>query len=199
LNFFTKCSINEEKNSKPYFNKKKFLVVTFLILILFNVPIHFNYANADSPNNLEIRCIHLYQKFKILGENGLRLRYPAKTILNSCINLYNNPYWNFEGKNSIDEKYPSELKDNLNSKVLSYVKVGPNKFLVKFQICSEVNQSKYLLISTDKEQFIGMILHPNRQLCSSFWSLMFAENPEKTKFSWQFSDLPSFHKVRKLM
>lgn len=197
--FFKKLLINEKPISKNHFcYHKKFLVVTLITLIFFNIPINFNQVDATS-NNLEIRCIHLYEKFKLLGEEGLRSRYPAKTITNSCLNMYNDPLWNFEGKNLIDKKYPSDLKDNLNSKISSYVKIGPNKFLVNFQICSEVTQSKYLLITTDQEQFIGMILHPNGHLCSSFWSLMYAENPEKTKFSWQFSELSSFHKVRKLM
>ena len=142
----------------------------------------------------------MYEKFKIMGEEELRKRYPAKTIMNSCLNMYNNPNWDFEGKNVIDEKYPSEIKDKLQSKILSHVKLGPSKFLVKFQICSQImHKSKYLLVTTDKEQFLGMISRSNNESCNSFWSLIRAESPEKVKFSWHHTDISNFQMVRKLM
>jgi len=200
-------NISVEKNSRPIIegfkvvqiNLKKFLILILAIVIFGNFSFIDSYAENYATKILEIRCIHMYEKFKIMGEDNLRKRYPAKTILNSCINLYNDPQWTFEGKNLIDEKYPSEMKNKLNPRILSYAKIGPDKYLVKFQICSEVAyKSKYLLITTDKEQFTGSISRPNNDSCVSFWSLMRAENPEKVKFSWKYSDISNFQNFRKL-
>lgn len=169
-------------------------------MIFSNYYIITSYAEGSTPKILEIRCIHMYEKFKIMGEEELRKRYPAKTIMNYCLNIYNNPNWNFEGKNLIDDKYPSEMKDKLESRILSQVKIGPDKFLVKFQICSQVMyKSKYLFVTTDREQFLGMISRPNNDSCNNFWSLIRSENPERIKFSWQYAEISNFQIVRKLM
>jgi len=179
---------------------KKIFILILAVGIFGNFSFIDSYAENYATKILEIRCIHMYEKFKIMGEDNLRKRYPAKTILNSCLNLYNDPQWTFEGKNLIDEKFPSEMKDKLNSRILSYAKIGPTKYLVKFQICSEVAyKSRYLLITTDQEQFIGAISRPNYDSCVSFWSLMRTENPHNVKFSWQYSDISNFQNLRKLM
>ena len=197
-----------EKNSSPIIkwlkivqiSLKKILILILTIAIFGNFSFIDSYGESYATKILEIRCAHMYEKFKIMGEDNLRKRYPAKTILNSCINLYNDPQWTFEGKSLIDEKYPSEMKDKLKSKILSYAKIGPHKYLVKFQICSETAyKSRYLLITTDQEQFTGAISRPNNDSCVSFWSLMRAENPQNIKFSWQYSDISNFQNLRKLM
>ena len=188
----------ERTFKKNLHNLKIFSILILATIILGNFSLD-SYAENYAAKNLEIRCIHMYEKFKLMGEDNLRKRYPAKTILNSCINLYKDPQWTFEGKNQIDENHPSEMKDKLNSKILSYAKIGPNKYLVKFQICSEVSyKSRYLLVITDQEQFTGAISRPNNDSCVSLWSLMRAQNPDNVKFSWQYSDISNFQNLRKL-
>ena len=179
---------------------KKIFIFTFMILVLTSHSINETKAESLYSKTLEIRCIHMYEKFKTMGEENLRKRYPAKTIMNSCINMYNDQSWNFEGKEIIDKKYPSEMKNKLNSNILSFIKIGPSKFLVKFQICSEPShKSKYLLVTTDQEQFLGTISRQTNEICSSFWSIMRVDNPEKIEFSWQYSDISNFQTIRKLM
>lgn len=206
LNFSDVLPLKEKYISKNNFCKiyqiqfKKTFIVIFTIIIFSNYPLIDSYGEDYISKTLEIRCIHLYEKYKMMGEDDLRKRYPAKTILNSCINLYKDPQWNFEGKNMIDMKYPSDMKDKLNSKILSYTKIGQSKFLVKFKICSEMShKSKYLLITTDLEQYLGTISRPNNDSCVSLWSIMRSENPENVKFSWQYSDPSNFQNIRKLM
>ena len=191
---------------KKYFNRdhlyrcKKIFIFTLVIVVLTNSPTTETRAESSYSKILEIRCIHMYEKFKIMGEENLRKRYPAKTIMNSCVTMYKDPSWNFEGKEIIDKKYHPEWKSQINSNILSIIKIGPSKSLVKFQICSDIsNKSKYILVKTDQEQFLGMILHPTNDLCSNFWSIMRVNNPEKIEFSWQYSDISNSQAIRKLM
>jgi len=187
-------------NLGQFMSRKQIFIFTFMILVLTNQSITETKAESSYSKTLEIRCIHMYEKFKMMGEESLRKRYPAKTIMNSCVNMYNDPSWNFEGKEIVDKKYPSEMKNKLNSNILSFIKIGPSKFLVKFQICSEPShKSKYLLVTTDQEQFLGTISRQTNEICSSFWSIMRVNNPEKIEFSWKYSDISNFQIVRKLM
>ena len=187
-------------NIGQFMSRKQIFIFTFMILVLTSHSITETKAESSSSKTLEIRCIHMYEKFKTMGEENLRKRYPAKTIMNSCVNMYNDPSWNFEGKEIIDKKYPSEMKNKLNSNILSFIKIGPSKFLVKFQICSEPShKSKYLFVTTDQEQFLGTISRQTNEICSSFWSIMRVDNPEKIEFSWEYSDISNFQIVRKLM
>jgi len=201
-----KCSFFKIIFFKKYLNLdqfqryKKIFILALMILVLTNNPITETRAESPYSKILEIRCIHMYEKFKIMGEENLRKRYPAKTIMNSCISMYKDPSWNFEGKEIIDKKYPTERKNQLNSNILSIIKIGPSKSLVKFQICSEPSQkSKYLLVTTDQEQFLGTILRSTNDICSNFWSIMRVNNPEKIEFSWQYSDMSNSYTIRKLM
>ena len=82
----------------------KSIVISLGLFIFSNFFIVEAYSETTATKNLEIRCIHMYEKFKIMGEENLRKRYPAKTIMNACLNLYSDPDWNFEGKNLIDKK-----------------------------------------------------------------------------------------------
>jgi len=187
-------------NLNQFISRKQIFIFTFVILVLTNNSITETKAESSYSKILEIRCIHMYEKFKIMGEENLRKRYPAKSIMNSCVNMYNDSSWNFEGKEIIDKKYPSEMKNQLNSNILSFIKIGPNKFLVKFQICSENSQkSRYLLVTTDQEQFLGTISRPTNDICSNFWTIMRVDNPEKIVFSWEYSDISNFQIVRKLI
>ena len=81
---------------------KNFFTIILSIIIFSNYSLIESYGESYSSKILEIRCIHLYEKYKMMGEDDLRKRYPAKTILNSCINLYKNPQWNFDDKNLIE-------------------------------------------------------------------------------------------------
>ena len=157
-------------------------------------------AETNKTHNLERYCIHMYEKFKIMGKEGLQERYPAMTKLYSCFALYATPYWHFVGKDAIDKKYPNQLENQLTSEIIASYKIGPSKYFVKFQVCSEDGlKSKYILIETELQKFLGMISKPIKGNCGGFWVILKAIEPEKTQFSWVFTDNPNFQLIRKLL
>lgn len=183
---------------------KKFFAL-FLSILLFS-----NYlileSNAEPlKKSTEVRCKNFYEKFKNLGEESLRKRYPAHPTLDTCLKLFNSTSWTFSGKNLIDEKYLSYLtatnsKSSSNSNIISKMKIGQDKYLIKFSICIENKQnSKYLLITTDTEHFFGKILRPFNNQCGTFWAQILAKNPESSQFTWDVVSQPSSKMIRKLL
>ncbi|MCV0392579.1 MAG: hypothetical protein K5790_04700 [Nitrosopumilus sp.] len=169
-----------------------------------------NYVILEShaetlKQSTEKRCKNFYEKFKNLGEDGLRKRYPAHPTLDACLKLFNSHNWTFVGKDLVDEKYLSFLtsitsKSQSNPNIISKMKIGHEQYLVKFSLCSENNQkSKYVLIISDKEQFYGNIPRPFEGKCGSFWAQISAKNPDTTEFFWIYDSLPPSKMVRKLL
>ena len=119
--------------------------------------------------------------------------------MNTCFTLYDDPKWDFPGKKIIDKKYHLDLVNSAKVKLLSTIKIGESKYLVKLSTCIESNpKPKYLLMTTDKEQVLGSISRPSKTPCTSFWGVIFANYPENTQFSWQYEDPASSKTVRKL-
>jgi len=96
---------------------KKFIVVILLVLICSNFATHESLAKISLKKTDEIRCTFMYEKFKKIGEEKLIKRYPMYPIMNMCLKLYHDPNWRFIGKNNIDEKYSSDVKSRLKSKI----------------------------------------------------------------------------------
>jgi len=196
LDFLQKSSIHppSHKHSQNIF---VFIFLTFLIFLSYIT----NDAIAESQlsQSMEKRCIHLYDKFKMMGEEGLRERYPAITIMNSCLASYADNKWTFTGKDLIDKKYQPVAEIQADVKIYSKLKIGPTKYLTNINACLEKSlQPKYLQVNTDKEQFLGKISRPLNSSCVSFWVIMNAFEPENTQFSWKYQTPNNFKNVRML-
>ncbi len=61
---------------------------------------------------------------------------------------------NFKMKELVSKQTLTDLPSMSNYKIFSKQKIGTDKFLVKFNVCSEEKIGNYLQITTDKEQFI---------------------------------------------
>jgi len=183
---------------------KKFLVLFLSVLLFSNYLILESYSEPMKKST-EIRCKNFYEKFKNLGELNLRKRYHAHPTLDDCLKLFNSTSWTFSGKNEIDEKFFSKLtiknsKSQPNSDIISKMKIGQDEYLIKFNVCTENKKdSKYLLVTTDREQFFGKIPKPFNDKCDTFWAQILAKNPESFQFEWNYdSHLPS-KMIRKLL
>ncbi|NNL57951.1 MAG: hypothetical protein HKP31_00505 [Nitrosopumilus sp.] len=91
-------------------------------------------------------------------------------------------------------------KSQPNSDIISKMKIGQDEYLIKFNVCTENKKdSKYLLVTTDREQFFGKIPKPFNDKCDTFWAQILAKNPESFQFEWNYdSHLPS-KMIRKLL
>ncbi len=180
-------------------NSQKFSICIFIIFLFSASFIGIAFAEANVSNNVEKICKHRYENFKKMGDENFQKRYPGIPEMKACLFLFKSSTWDFEGKNLIDEKYSSKSEIQKNSKIMSKYKIGQSKYLVKFVMCKENNlKSNFLHVSTEKEQFLGTISRPVQESCGSFWVIMKTENPDKAKFSWDYSSQPNFQIARKL-
>lgn len=91
----------------------KLIVIILLVMICSNYFTHESMAKIPLKKTDEIRCIHMYEKFKKMGEEKFIKRYPAYPIMDVCLKLYHDQNWRFIGKNTIDDKYSSKVKNQL--------------------------------------------------------------------------------------
>jgi len=183
----------------------KILVLVLMIMLISNYALLESAAEVKLKKSNEARCKHMYKKFLEMGEVNLRERYTAYNhTIDLCLKLFHDPKWSFTGKNLIDKDHlsnPTSLADSstyLNSKILSKTKIGPDKFLVKFNVCFDnAKRSNYLEITTDIEKFIGRLRISNDS-CVSFWTPIRAISPENTQFSGYY-DVIQQSKIKKLL
>lgn len=187
----------------------KNIIALVLIGILFS-----NYIILESDAKISIkksdesRCTNIHAKFLAMGEDGFRKRYPSYPIIDKCVNLFNSFEWNFNGKESIGKKISkitqsqndsAETNPILNSKIISKTKIGTEKYLIKFNICSENKNSNHLQIVTDKEQIIGKIYRPITETCPLFLVQINSKIPENTEVSWHYGTLEKSQTIREVL
>ncbi|AJM91980.1 MULTISPECIES: hypothetical protein [Nitrosopumilus] len=145
----------------------------------------------------EIRCTNIYPKFLIMGEDGFQKRYPAYPIMDKCMMLFKDP--NFIEKNNFNQKKSKISEVSSNAKILTVIKIGQEKFLTKFNMCYNENQkTKYIQIITDKEEIVGKSFRLHNEMCPSFWIEIYANDPQKTLFSWDYEHKYN-HKIERKM
>lgn len=149
------------------------------------------------------KCISMYEKYKELGEQKFREKYKYKSDLHDCIKLYKNPDWYFVGKSKIDknfEKIQSGFKNNnakIDIKVTSTTLLGKEKYLVKFQACSEKSiQRPSFLIESKLEWFIaesGKSMQAGK--CQSYHTQINSKDTAQIKIQY-VSDLTEFTNIK---
>jgi len=183
----------------------KTIVLVLMVLLVSNYAILESAAEIELKKSDQARCAHMYEKFLKMGEENLQKRYPVYRIVDLCLKLFHDPNWSFTGKNLIDEKYTSDSTyvlgstPHLNSKVLAKTKIGPDRFLVKFNVCWEdAKKSNYLEITTDIEKVIGR-LRISDNSCVSFWTPIRTTDPENTQFSGYYDVVSKSTVIKKLL
>lgn len=163
----------------------KKIIAFILFLVIFS-----SYGLQESSGNLplkksdEIRCTNIYSNFLKLGESGFHKRYPSYPIMDKCMNLFKDSM--FIEKHNLTQKDSPVYLVQSNAEILSTLKIGPEKFLTKFNLCREEQKTNYVLIISDKEQIVGKDYRSSIKECPSFWVVINANDPSKTQFSWDY-------------
>ncbi len=135
-------------------------VFSILLILMSVIVIPLSFAEVKVDQNV---CKQMYVRYKELGNQKFQEKYKDRRSIYDCIKLYKNPEWNFTGKSKID-KYYSNLEllaqNNMGKKadvkILYYISIGSDKFLVKFKACADTTFLKpSFLIQSKVEQYIG--------------------------------------------
>ena len=129
------------------------------------------FAQGEISNIEKNLCEKQYDSYKKLGTENLI--GPPSEFLNSsdCFKLFEDPNWNFAGKDQIDRYYERSYQiisygnplianhDNhfLEIKNISKLKIGYEKYSLTFRICSEsqaISEPKFFVV-TDKEYYLA--------------------------------------------
>ena len=160
----------------------KIIVLAIAVLIVSNYFLLEATGKVSIKKSDEKRCINIYEKFLKMGEKNFRERYPHYPIMGKCMQLYKDP--------SFVLKHTPDLQElgqkNPDTNILSFIKIGPSKFLTKFSICYEEKRTNYILITSDKEQIVANSQRLPVGPCPSFWVVIFANDITNTEFSWDY-------------
>lgn len=171
-----------------------FLIAAMLFTIYF-LPDSF--ASISIKKSDEIRCTTIHSKFLKMGEDEFRKRYSSYPIMDKCMMLYGDP--DFIKKHTSITNTSSTSTISSDAKILSTLKIGHDKFLIKFNMCYDENKkTKYVLIITDKEQVVGKDYRLHKEACPSSWIMVKAHDPLKTQFSWDYEH-KSYPKIERKM
>lgn len=169
----------------------KILAVLAVGILLSTTGTFFNVAHGErelTTDQLK-QCENLYFNFKKFGEKEFIYRYSFKSFINSCIKLYNDPEWTFDGKDKIDRYYekqeaaktaeqttiPSEVQVSITQKY----KIGETRYVISFKACTNTSKTQAVfLIQSDIDKFIATSqkLIP-KDSCSTYWTNVYAKLP----------------------
>lgn len=163
---------------------KKIIIIFLIATILSPHLFQESAAKVSLKKSDEIRCTNIYEKYVKMGEENFRKRYPAYPIMEKCLSLYVDP--NFLSKHKVNQDSASILKSQIKPTVTSSFKIGTEKFLVHFTICSENEKSNYIQFVSDKEDITGKIKRFPELKCPSFWVISHTSNPSELQISWNY-------------
>lgn len=141
-------------------------------------------AKVSLKKSDEIRCTDIYEKYVKMSEDDFRKRYPAYSIMKKCLSLYADP--DFLSKHDVNQDNSSISKSQIKTTVTSSFKIGPEKFLVHFTICSENEKTNYIHLVSDREDVVGKINRLPESRCPSFWAISHTSNPSELQISWNY-------------
>ena len=151
-------------------NQKKLIGLALFAAASFAILLALDSGSAHAEQKLSPavlkECEKLYVQYRELGEADFRAKYSHKAYLNDCIKLYKDPNWTFAGKEKIDNYFDKidavkskklSTSDIKSVKILQKLKIGKERFYVKFQACaSDVGiANPTFLIQTDLEKFLA--------------------------------------------
>ena len=144
------------------------------------------FGDKEISSSTKKQCENLYFKYRELGEAEFKKKYSHKNFLNDCIKLYKDKNWYFTGKSKIDNQFDKLKKSaqpttnestKFTTKILSTLKIGEEKFNIKFSSCNKGESSKpNFIISSDKEKFVGSSGKMTfKNSCNTYWIVLSAK------------------------
>ena len=169
---------------KGHFSAITCMTAVFSLMIT-GVFIGDAFAEKEISSSTKKQCENLYFNYKELGEVEFKKKYSHKNFLNDCIKLYKDKNWYFAGKSKIDNQFdklkkatqPTTMPTKISTKILTTLKIGEEKFNVKFSSCNKGESSKpNFIITSDKEKFVGSATKITiKDTCSTYWVVLFAK------------------------
>ena len=140
------------------------------------------------------QCIVLYQAYQNHGKEHFISKYKHVTFIKTCVNLYHDPVWKYQGEDRIEKinekfiqlnqkmseekpKLSSEPKANISSKI----KIGNEKYDVKFNVCAgdkKIDKAKVLIKSQIESIEYGTTKDIPENACRSYNTQINAKNPD---------------------
>ena len=138
------------------------------------------------------QCSVLYQAYKNVGKVQFLSKYEHVTFINTCVKLYQDPVWKYQGEDRIEklnEKFiqldqkTKEEKPKLsyepNVTITSKTDIGQGKFNVKFNICAgdeRIDKAKVLVKSQTEAIQVGSNKDIPENSCRNYVTQIYANN-----------------------
>lgn len=138
------------------------------------------------------QCSVLYQSYKNIGDAKFVSKYSHVNFINTCVTLYRDSIWNYQGDDRIDKLHEKFLefetkakigKPKLSSeptvKILSATDIGQGKFDVKFNICAgdkPIDKAKVLVQSKIESIQVGSNKDVPENVCRNYVTQIHANN-----------------------
>ena len=138
------------------------------------------------------QCSVLYQAYKNVGKVQFISKYEHVTFINTCVKLYQDPVWKYQGDDRIeklnekfiqlDQKIKEEkpkLSYEPSVMITSKTDIGQGKFNVKFNICAgddRIDKAKVLVKSQIEAIQVGSNKDIPENSCRNYVTQIYANN-----------------------
>lgn len=139
------------------------------------------------------QCSVLYQAYKNIGKLQFVAKYDYITFINTCVKLYKDPIWNYQGEDRIDKlnerfldlnqsitEERAKLSYTPKVTILSKIDIGQGKYNVKINACAgdeKIIKAKILVKSTIEAIEIGSAKDLPENSCRTYVAQLYAKNP----------------------
>ena len=140
------------------------------------------------------QCSVLYQAYKNVGKAQFLSKYEHVTFINTCVSLYQDPVWKYQGDDrteKLNEKFvqlnqkTKEEKPKMSYEpsvtISSKTKIGNEKYDVKFNVCAgdkKIDKAKVLIKSQIESVEYGTSKDIPENACRSYVTQINAKNPD---------------------
>ncbi|WP_246275377.1 plastocyanin [Nitrosopumilus oxyclinae] len=138
------------------------------------------------------QCSVLYQSYKNIGSAQFVSKYAHVNFINTCVKLYQDPIWKYQGDDRVDKLHEKFLEFDTKSKIgkpkisfepsvkiLSTTDIGQGKFDVKFNICAgdkAIDKAKVLVQSKIESIQVGSNKDIPQNVCRTYVTQIHANN-----------------------
>ena len=138
------------------------------------------------------QCSVLYQSYKNIGNAQFISKYSHVNFINTCVKLYQDPIWKYQGDDRIEKLYEKFLEFDSKAKIgkpklsfepsvniLSTTDIGQGKFDVKFNICAgdqKLDKAKVLVQSKIESVQVGSNKDIPENVCRTYVTQIHANN-----------------------
>ena len=175
----------------------KFAMV-FSVITLSLVGVQMVNAQFENSDIVKIQCEKKYSEYKKSYNDQMNQNSPDQGSFAECLNLFEDPLWDFKGKDKIDKDYNLKIlksklhpliknfeNQNLRINNLSFINIGFEEYAVKIRICADnktILEPKFFVV-TNKEYYLAM---GDKQIkensCSIVWTYASSSNPDEINF-----------------